>query len=175
MDILELVTSINIFLEQFATFRAFKFILAFYLIILGLDILLMLYIFIAKKGYWYDFSFGRSIPKIIGTMNKRWKIVADMIVGGNPNDYKAAVVEAGSMLYETLRKIGYPGDDLPDQLEQMVGYQITNLEGVRDASKVREEILADVNYKISAEKTREVVVEFGEALKEVEAIDDILI
>jgi hypothetical protein len=175
MDILELLTNINKFLEQYATFQAFRFVLAVYLIIIGFNIVLMLYIMITRKGYWSDFSFGRGVPKVIGVMNKRWEVLAEVIINGDFNNYKSAIVEAGDMLYETLKKIGYPGSNLTQQLEQMIGYQITNLEGVKDANRIREDILANVDYKISTEKTREVMVEFGEALKEMEAIDNILI
>jgi hypothetical protein len=175
MDILELITNINKFLEQYATFQAFKFVLAVYLIIIGFNIILLLYIMITRKGYWSDFSFGRGIPRVVGIMNKRWKTLAEVVIGGNSNDYKSAIVEAGDMLYETFKKLGYPGEDLTQQLEKMVGYQITNLEGVKDANRIRENILTDASYKVSTEKIREVMVEFGEALKEMEAIDDILI
>lgn len=175
MDILEIVTSVNEFLNRSAIFQGIKFILAIYLIVLFLDIALMIFVMVKKRGYWYDFSFGRTIPKIIGTMDKRWKEVAEMIKRGNPNDYKSAVVEAGEMVYEILKKIGYPGETLTEQLDKMVGYQISNLEKVRKATALRDAILADANYEISEEEAKEAVIEFGEVLKEMEAIHNILI
>jgi len=173
MELLDIIVKTNEVLEQSVLFQAFKFILATYLWLMALVIVLLLYILLIRKKYWYDFSFGRSVPKMRGVMDKEWAEVAEVIRNNDVNHYKFAVVEAGKILFKTLERLGYPGKDLTEQLNQMVGYQITNLEDVKWADNIRRAILEDVNYELSSEDAKKAVRAFGEAIWEMEAITDI--
>ena len=175
MELLDVIADVNKFLEQDVIFRGLKFILAVYLIILLLNIVLLLYGLLIKRRYWLDFSYGRTMPKIKGVMNKDWREVISLAKSGDKNDYKAAVVGAGDIVYKTFVKIGYPGNDLTEQLGGMIGYQIANLEDIKWADQIRRNILADVNYNLAEDTMQKVVMIFGKAVLEMEAIDDLLI
>ncbi len=173
MGLLDIIKIPNQFLEQYATFRGFRFIMGVYLIIIVINIIILLYNLIIKKHYWWDFQFGRTMPKIRGIMNKRWKDVVEIFQRQKTERYKTAVVEARNIVFDAFKTIGYPGDSLAEQLKLMIGYQISNLEQVKEADQVAENIINDVNYKLEEGVAREVVMVFGEALKEIEAIGEV--
>ncbi len=173
MGLLDIIKIPNQFLEQYATFRGLRFIIGVYLIILLLNILILLYNLIIKKHYWWDFQFGRTMPKIRGIMNKRWKEVVEIFQRQKTERYKTAVVEARDILFDAFKTIGYTGDSLAEQLRLMIGYQISNPEQVKEANQIAENIINDANYKLEEDVAREAVMAFGEALKEIEAIGEI--
>jgi len=171
MLLLDFLTDINNSLSQFIWFQGLKFLLGLFSIILLLNIILILYDLLVRYNYWTEFLYGRSIPKLRGIMNKRWKQVLELLESREPGDRKAAIVKAGEIAFEVFQRIGYPGEDLTEQLENMIGYQISNLEEVKEADRTRRRIIEDFNYQPTAEETYQAVKAFGEAVWEMEAID----
>ena len=173
MEFLEMIKTPNQFLEQYAVFRGLKFVMAVYLIILFLDIVILLYFLVIEKHYWWDFSFGRSMPKIRGIMSKRWREIVNIVRNKESEKYKMAVIEARDALFEVFSRIGYDGKDLKQQLDLMIGYQVSNLNELKEANLVAEEILKDANYRLSEEVAKKTLLAFGKALWEMEAIKEI--
>ncbi len=175
MELLDIVTEFNVFLEQYALFRAFKFVIGVYLFFIGLNIILLLYVLLVKHGYWNLYLFGRGMPKMRGIMKKRWREVAEIINKKRKNDYGGAVVEAGDILFEVLKRIGYAGETLEEQLDGMNGYHLDNFDDVKKANEIRKKLLTNSVNDFSERDLVEAVLSFGEAIKEMEAIDDLLI
>ncbi len=173
MGLLDIIKIPNQFLEQYATFRGLRFIVGVYLILLVLNIMILLYNLIIKKHYWWDFNYGRTMPRTRGIMNARWKEIIKIFRQQNLERYKTAVVEARDALFDAFKRIGYEGNTLGEQLDLMIGHQISNLEKVKEANQVAESIINDVNYVLEEDVARETVASFGEALKEIEAIGEV--
>ena len=173
MELFDIIKIPNQFLEQFAIFRGLKFIMAVYLVVIALDIIILLYFLIIEKHYWWDFSFGRTMPKTRGVMNKRWQEIVDIVKKEKTEKYKMAVVEARDILFEAFSRIGYEGDSLGKQLNLMIGHQIDNPDELKEANSVAENIINDVNYELSEDVAKKTLLAFGKALQEIEAIGEI--
>ncbi len=173
MGLLDIIKIPNQFLEQYATFRGLKFIMGVYLIIIVINIIILLYNLIIKKHYWWDFHYGRTMPKTRGVMNQRWREIVKIFQQQNSERYKTAVVEGKEILFDAFKRIGYDGNTLGEQLNLMIGHQISNLEKVKEANQIAENVINDVNYVLEEDVARETVISFGEALKEIEAIGEI--
>lgn len=50
--------------------------------------------------------------------NERWKRVLDYLFSINENDWKLAVIEADSMLFDLLAQLGFKGENLGDKLKE---------------------------------------------------------
>ncbi|MFO7807546.1 MAG: hypothetical protein R6V40_03970 [Candidatus Moraniibacteriota bacterium] len=170
MEIIEILENFNEFLEQSYLFRAFKFLLGFYLIVMFLTLLGVL--FRIGKPYYTVLMTGSGYKLSPGKFQKKWNKVRERVAGDNPSEWKAAVLEAGQMLNEVLKIIGYEGDNLGQKLVNMLPEHLDNLEDVKKANEVKNKIAKDESYELSREEAREVVDVFGEALSFFEAVDD---
>lgn len=165
MDILQIIQDINQYLDRFYWFKAYKFILALYLIIMLVAIILMC-IKLYKLGYFTVAMTGQEfnyIPKK-GYL-EFWTPIVERLQSSNPSEWKVAVIEAADLVDRAFKTIKYPGDTLGEKLEQMNANQVPNLEELKEAVKVRNAVVQQADYQLTQEKAREAVVEFGKVLQ----------
>lgn len=170
MEILQFLERMNETLEKSLGFRAFKMILAFYLIIMAIAITLMIYRLATKLGYFVVLQHGQEVPTAKGKMQLRWEETAERIESQNPDEWKAAILESANMLNEVLGIIGYEGTLLGEKLEGMLPSQLENLEEVKEANKVKNRIVNDEDFVISQLEAQKIVNTFANALRFLEAI-----
>lgn len=173
MELIELITSANQFLEGSVLFRGFRFIVGIIVVVLALDVLILMYILIIKDKYYRAWSLGHGVPNLINTMTRRWSRVVRMIKSGNLQQQKEAVIESGNMVYEILEDVGHEGASLDEMLDSMVGPQLANIDDLKNASKIKNIVVNDEGYKLSGEVAMITVKAFGAALAEHETIGEI--
>lgn len=170
MEVNEAITMMNNFLNQSVLFRSFKFILGFYLVIIGVTIVLLLYRMV-KKAYWTTFVTGQGFPTINRwQFQPHWKKVLERISSDNPNEWKIAIIEAASMLDEVLRTIKYPGSTLGERLANIQPSQLENINEVKEAHKIRNHIIKNHSFQPSKEEAQMTINAFEKALRFFEAI-----
>jgi len=170
MFILESLNNFNVYLNQFAVFRGFKFLLGFWLILLTVTSILILYRLV-KIGYFTILTTGQEFPVTKGKMQIRWEEAKKRLEGTNPNDWKASVLDTASMLFDILDTIGYEGENLGEKLDGMLPAQLDNIDGLKEANKIKNQIVADPKFQMTKEEARQTVEVFAEALRSIEAIE----
>lgn len=172
MEIADVLKSFNDFLNQSLWFRAFKFVLGFYLIIMLATIILIFFRMIKRHSYLKLLFSGQEFENIKPEFfQSRWEKINNLLKGDNENEWKAAVLETSTMLDEVLKTIGYKdGNTLGQRLQNMAPEQLSNLEEVKKANDVKNEIVRNSGYKLSKKEAEELVDAFGEALKFFEAV-----
>jgi hypothetical protein len=168
---MEAIEIFNNYLEQLYWFRAFKFILGFYLIIMAITVALILFRLVKKYSYWTTLTAGQEFKKVgRGKFQIKWEKVMKRVNSSEEDSWKVAVLEAAQMLDEVFKIVKYDGDTLGDRLENITSAQLDNLEEVKGANEVKNKIVQDEKFQITQEEAKKAVTIFGDALKFFEAI-----
>ncbi len=171
MEIVLWLEKFNQNLSQWAVFRGFKMILAFYLVIMVLAIILFL-LRLREGGYFNQIIFGEEIKPVKGRFRKDWeKKVSSKLNTNHPDFWKASVLEAATLLTEALRSLGYRGETLKEQLAGLNTNHLANLASLKKANAIKNKIIIEQDFKLSQAEAKQVVEVFGEALRSMEAID----
>jgi len=170
MEIIEAMDNFNNILETSFLFRAFKFMLGTYLIILAVTIGLMLWRLL-NVGYFTILQTGQEFPLVKGKMQEEWEESQERLKTDMPNEWKAAVLEVANMLNEILGIVGYPGTTLGERLDNLLPNQLENLQQAKEANKIKNKIVQDEGFTISNEEARQTVEVFAESLRYFEAIE----
>ena len=65
--------------------------------------------------------------------NEKWKKVLDYLFSTNENDWKLAIIEADSILFDLLTQLGFKGESLGDKLKEA---NLADLKGISYAWEV---------------------------------------
>lgn len=90
-----------------------------------------------------------------GRVNARWQTIVYHFSSANPNDWKAAIIDADIMLDELLTGLGYPGANLGERLKTVRAQDFPTLQSAWEAHKVRNKIAHEPGYVLH-EKEKEV-------------------
>ena len=77
-------------------------------------------------------------PKPVGVQsNPRWDSIAAHFASSNPNDWRAAIIDADSMMEELITSLGYTGASFGEKLKTININEFPALQSVWEAHKVR--------------------------------------
>src|SRR3989344_7998757 len=79
-------------------------------------------------------------------LNVRWNEIEKHINSIREAEWKFAVIEADKLVDELLRGAGFPGDTMGDRLMNIQPGQLTTLQNLWEAHKIRNRLVHDVNY-----------------------------
>jgi len=168
--IIQSLNNFNDFLDQFYLFRAYKFVVAFYMLIIVFTVSAIGYR--VGKIYYTVFIAGQSMPHIPkGRFQSRWDAIVARLDSFNESDWKIAVIESAQMLNEVLETLKYEGDALGNKLESMFPAQLANLTEAKEANKIKNKVVNDPDFHISKEEATRTVEVFGNSLHFFEVID----
>jgi hypothetical protein len=129
-------------------------------------------IFLFIKSTWFSFRYLYYITEFLTfkpfgakKIEKDWRKIKIRLETGLESEYKLAVIETDNMLDEMLTRMRFEGDGLGGKLEKMTTATLANLEEVKQAHKVRNNIIHDPNYKISLEEAKKVLDVYEKAFK----------
>lgn len=94
----------------------------------------------------------------------RWIQIEGLVKQGKEMNYKLAIIEADKLLDHALTVLNFPGQTTAERL-QFASYKYTDLKQVWWAHKVRNMVVHDVKYILSAGEARKVIELFRKALK----------
>ena len=121
----------------------------------------VLIVFVVAKSF-YNKSRSSGVDKKF--IAERWKQIDDLVQHGKQMNYKLAVIEADKLLDHVLQELNFPGTKMSDRLK-MASYKFPALKQVWWAHKVRNKVVHEVRYSLSAGETRKVISLFKKALK----------
>jgi hypothetical protein len=106
----------------------------------------------------------------LGGYSQRWRKIISRLEKKSEAEAKLAILEADSLLDEVLKKSGYPGETLTERLEKLTPATLPNLEEVKKARQVRDNIVFDPTYKLEIGKAKEILKVYERALTYLEAL-----
>jgi hypothetical protein len=101
---------------------------------------------------------------------KKWSKIEKRLKSDQEAELKLAVIEADKFLDDILKRIGYFGKDMGERLRKINSSQIANIDDIWQAHKVRNNIVHDVDYKLTEFGAERAVRTYKEALEELEAL-----
>ena len=95
------------------------------------------------------------IPK--HRMVKRWLAVKKAMASDDPANWRAAIMNADSMLDEVVAKLGYRGNTLDERLQNTVPYQFPSLENAWRAHQISDFLKQDSSYPLTREVAEQTI------------------
>jgi len=95
---------------------------------------------------------------------KQWAKIKGRLETGLESEYKLAIIEADSLLNETLERMGYQGETLGERLKNITSDILPNLEQVWQSHKIRNNIVHDPDYTLSLDEAKKALAIYEKAL-----------
>ena len=102
-------------------------------------------------------EFARYRPLGIPKVAQQWKRILSRLDRGTEAEYKLAVMEADALLDEMLKKMRFAGETMEERIAKITPYMLPNLEELREAHQVRNNIVYDPDYRLSLTETRRIL------------------
>ena len=102
--------------------------------------------------------------------NARWEEIEKHINSTREAEWKFAVIEADKLVDEVLKGAGFQGDTMGERLMSIQPGQLTTLQGLWEAHKIRNRLVHDVNYFLRYTEAKRAVGLYEKTLKELQAI-----
>lgn len=123
------------------------------------------------KESWFMTFKGLDIPAMPpGKIRRKWKIIKKRLESRDQSNYKMAVIEADKLLDNLLERAGYPGDTMAARLKRLTSAQISNLDAVWQAHKLRNSIVHDIEKQVRYNQARDAIEAFEKTLEELEVL-----
>lgn len=101
---------------------------------------------------------------------KKWNKIKNRLNLPSESEHKLAIIEAEGLLDDIFKRIGFPGEVIGDRLKQITPLQLGNIEEIREAHKIRNNIVHDPDYRLSLEEAKKTFEIYEKALQNLEAL-----
>jgi uncharacterized protein YifE (UPF0438 family) len=102
---------------------------------------------------------------------KAWKQIQKRLRTKKESQLKLAVLEADQILNEILRMAGYQGKNLDECLSQITPAQLSNIEEIKQAHKLRDRIASESDFTIAPNEAEIIVEIYKKAFQELNLIE----
>ena len=102
-------------------------------------------------------------------VEKDWAKITARLETDLESEWKLAVIEADSILNDILMKMGFGGETLGERLDRLTAVTLPNLQQIREAHKIRNNIVHDPDYRVSSDEAKRVVGIYEQALRDLQA------
>ena len=167
--ILELLSKINA--SELQTYFIwikipFLLVIAFLIVIIIIGITRTPYLRLSVAGDMVELLTYRpyGFPK----MRRRWQRVMKRLDTGNESEYKLAIIEADGLLDDMLKKMRLPGETVDDRILRITPLMIANVDELKGAHQVRNSIVYDPDYRLSAREARRVLLVYQRTFEELD-------
>lgn len=103
-------------------------------------------------------------------MAKIWKGIRKRLEGIQESEYKLAIIEADELLDGVLKKMGFAGETVRDKIDKVTPDILPSLERLKEARKVRDNILYDPDFRLSLEQAEKTLDVYEQAFQDLEAL-----
>jgi len=101
---------------------------------------------------------------------KKWNRIEKRLESNQEAELKLAVIEADKFFDNILKRIGYLGKDMGERLKRINPSQMTNINDIWTAHKIRNNIVHDVDYKLIVVDAQRAIDAYKKALDELEVL-----
>lgn len=99
--------------------------------------------------------------------NERWKKVLDYLFSINENDWKLAVIEADSMLFDLLTQLGFKGENIGDKLKEANQANFQSLNSAWEVHNIRNKIAHEgSSFQLSLHEAKRVIALYEQIFQE---------
>jgi hypothetical protein len=106
----------------------------------------------------------------VSKVARKWERIKKRLEGGIESEAKLAIIEADSMLDGILERMGFGGKTLGERLDKLTTASLPNIEELREAHKIRNNIVHDPTYKLDLEEAKKVILAYEKALTDLQAL-----
>ncbi len=129
-----------------------------------------LYFMIVTGWLSYRVNLARTVLFKTNLSKKRvikgWKTIKTRMVAGDENSLKLALIEADNILDEALRQAGIQGEGLGDRLKQLTAAQLTNIDDIWQAHKLRNRLVHEANFRLDRDLAERALAIYEAAFQE---------
>lgn len=103
-------------------------------------------------------------------MSQKWKDITAKASSHIESDRKVAVIEADKLIDELIKRVGFKGKDMGERLKQINLNQISNINDIWQAHKIRNSLVHDAYFKLTENDTNYVIRVYESTLKELDVL-----
>jgi len=118
---------------------------------------------------WDIVEFFSFRPYGIRKVEKDWAKITARLKTDLESEWKLATIEADSILNDILMKMGFAGETLGERLDRLTIATLPNLQQIREAHKIRNNIVHDPDYRVSLDEAKMAVGIYEQALRDLQA------
>ncbi len=116
-----------------------------------------------------NFLLIQAFPK--RHLNKSWQKILTRLQKNDEANLRLALIEADNLFDDLLKQMRLPGESMADRLRYIDSSQISNIDEIWKAHKLRNVIVHNHEYQITRNEMEFGVKAYERALKELEFID----
>ena len=116
-----------------------------------------------------NFLLTTAFPK--RQLNKSWQKILSRLSKNDEANLRLALIEADNLFDDLLKQMQLPGESMADRLKYLDSSQISNIDEIWQAHKLRNIIVHNPEYPITKNEIEFGVRAYEKALKELEFID----
>ncbi len=99
-----------------------------------------------------------------------WQSVLDKLNSGDEANFKLAVIEADKLFDDLLKRSGYQGDDMGERLRQITPEQLSNIDEVWQAHKMRNRLVHEPDFQLREHEAKRIIEIYQKAFQNLEAL-----
>lgn len=133
----------------------------------------LIIILITKSDRLWKMKLARESVKAVHfpkQFDKKWQIILTRMKRKDEANMKLAVIEADKLFDTLLQHMGYQGKDMSERLEKLTPVQLSNLEDIWLAHKVRNRIVHEPEHHITLSEAESAIAAFEKAFKELQVL-----
>jgi hypothetical protein len=142
-------------------------------LIFSIFLLLLIIILVIKSDRLWKvrlFWESKGVVNLPKDFDKAWIAIQRRLAKGDEANIKLAVIEADRMFNRLLYFMGYRDRDMADKLKQMNSAQLSNIEDIWLAHKVRNRIVHEPGHHLTRSEAESAITAFEKAFKEFEVL-----
>jgi len=116
-----------------------------------------------------SFLLTHTFPK--RHINKSWQKILARLGKNDEANLRLALIEADNIFDDLLKQMRLPGESMADRLKYIDSSQVSNIDEIWRAHKIRNVIVHNSDYPITKNEMEFGVGAYQKALKELELID----
>lgn len=159
----------NIFLPYFGLLKFLSGLISLLLFTGIVYIILKLNVFGTKIAQFSDLANNLAFTK--RRTIRAWLQIQERLKAGGESNLKMAVIEGDKILDEILKKSGFVGETMADRLKTMTSAQLSNIQQVWEAHKLRNQIVHQPDFEVSRAEAELAISIYGHAFQEMGLID----
>ena len=135
---------------------------------------LVFVIYFMVNSSWLQYKFLEDVTEFFSwaaygqrEMSKQWDKIKKRTESGSESDYKLAIIDADDFLAEVLDNRGYDGKDFEENLQKAGRLIASILKDVLDAHEIRNSIVYNPDFKVSADQANKVLDTYEAAAKSI--------
>ncbi len=116
-----------------------------------------------------NFLLAQAFPK--RHLNKSWQKILARLSKNDEANLRLALIEADNLFDDLLKQMRLPGESMADRLRYIDSSQISNIDEIWRAHKLRNVLVHNHEYQVTRNEIDLSIKAYEKALKELEFID----